>query len=374
MRMEHADGTQCSAEDVLPIVCELERELGADWPALHGAAERTASHWTQLTRELQDLCSSDASIVFFGSIARGEATEASDADWAYLIDGQADPNHFEAAQDIAGKISKIIGKPPGREGVFGNLIFSHDLIQHIGGEDDTNKNLTRRNLLLLESRPFGNSAAHGRTVSQVVHRYIAEDLNFIENDRQHYVPRFLLNDFARFWRTMAVDFAYKRKGRNSKGLAIRNIKLRMSRKLLFASGLISCFACELGMIQSDCPRPRRPSAEKCQQCLLPVLQNPPLDNLASAFLHAMGSAPSGSHTLIEESAAKAFAAYDNFIAILADAEKRKHLEDLDPTNFEEDSLFTEARTLSRHFRDALQSLFFDGSDHMNKLIRKYGVF
>lgn len=268
----------------------------------------------------------------------------------------------------------IIGKPPGREGVFGNLIFSHDLIQHIGGEDDTNKNLTRRNLLLLESRPFGSDAAHTRTVRQVVHRYISEDLNFIENDRQLYVPRFLLNDFARFWRTMAVDFAYSRKGRNSRGLALRNVKLRMSRKLLFASGLISCFACELGIIENHCPKPRRPTAEKCQECLLPMLQNPPLENLASAFLHASGSAKPGLRSQIDESAVKAFSAYNDFVALLADPNKRKHLDDLEPTNFEEDSLFTEARTLSRQFRDALQSLFFDSNDHMNRLIRKYGVF
>jgi hypothetical protein len=155
------------------------------------------------------------SVVLFGSIARGEVTSASDADWSLLVDGQADPEHPKVAQEVGKRIRDVVGKEPGREGVFGSLAFSHDLIQLIGGKDDTNQNLTRRNLLLLESRPFGNADAYNRTVKQVFHRYVHEDLSPEKREREFYVPRFLLNDFARFWRTMAVDFAYKRRRRSS---------------------------------------------------------------------------------------------------------------------------------------------------------------
>ena len=166
-----------------------------------------------------------------------------------------------------------------------------------------------------------------------------------------------------------------------KGLALRNVKLRMSRKLLFASGLTSCFACELGIIENNCPKPRRPTAERCQECLLPMLQNPPSENLASAFLHVSGSAAPGLRSEIDESAAKAFSAYDEFVAMLADPEKRRHLDDLEPTNFEEDSVFTEARTLSRQFRDALQYLFFVGHSRQvdptmaetREMLRRFGT-
>jgi hypothetical protein len=55
-------------------------------------------------------------------------------------------------------------------------------------------------------------------------RYVGEDLLYHAPDR-FLVPRFLLNDIARYWRTMAVDSAQKRHDRVD-GWALRNIKLR----------------------------------------------------------------------------------------------------------------------------------------------------
>ena len=101
--------------------------------------------------------SEDTSLVVFGSLARGEWTSASDLDWTYLIDGQANSDHLVIAQKMRRVFQENADKfrPPGQTGTFGNMAFSHDIIHQIGGQNDTNKNTTQRILLLLESSTIG---------------------------------------------------------------------------------------------------------------------------------------------------------------------------------------------------------------------------
>jgi hypothetical protein len=185
-----------------------------------------------------------AVVVVSGSLARNEFTAGSDVDWTLLIDGQADPQHYNLTAAINAIVGEIAAKPTGAEGTFSGMVFSHDLVHQIGGEDDTNRNTTRRLLLLLESSPVGRDDAYRRVIRNILNRYLLEDRGFWKGS-QFRVPRFLQNDFARYWRTMAVDFAYKLRKRSGKGWAIRNTKLRMSRKFIYASGLLACYRCHL---------------------------------------------------------------------------------------------------------------------------------
>jgi hypothetical protein len=127
------------------------------------------------------------------------------------------------------------------------------VIHQIGGQYGTNKNTTQRSLLLLESCPIGRrTEAYERVLRGVINRYLEEDVHPLTRDSKTYrVPRFLLNDIVRFWRTMAVDFASKQRDRAGEGWGLRNAKLRMSRKLIFASGMLVCFSPKLDSELND---------------------------------------------------------------------------------------------------------------------------
>jgi predicted nucleotidyltransferase len=344
----------------------LEERLSADWTHIRAARERAQKKRAELRKALTGIDSEDTSVVVFGSLARDEFTEGSDIDWTLLIDGSADPKHLDLTHQVDEVVSKAAAKQPGKEGTFGSMAFSHELIHQIGGEDDTNRNTTRRTLLLLESDVVGRPDAYQRVLKSVLQRYLIEDSAFIQGKARHHVPRFLLNDFARYWRTMAVDFAYKRRTRFGKGVAIRNMKLRMSRKLIYVSGLLACFSCELGFGEmggvANCERPV--GSPQCVDCLGRFLRRTPLEILATALYDLKG---------LDETARQLFNSYDEFLGMLSDQKTREHLESLPEADLG-DKYFQQARKLSHAFRDGLLQLFFEKNSELTNLTKIYGVF
>jgi hypothetical protein len=264
-------------------------------------------------------------------------------------------------------IDALAPKPPGPEGTFGKMVFSHSLIHEIGGEDDTNSNTTRRLLLLLESRAVRRNDAYTRVVRGILDRYLLEDRGLWKGSSGHRVPRFLQNDFARFWRTMTVDFAYKLRNRSGKGWAIRNIKLRMSRKLLYISGLLACYRCHLDY--NDAERQRLygdpdMKSEVIRQ-LQTIFRDTPLEIVAGFLLR---------YPHLDASAKKIIEPYNEFLGMLADADQRRHLDELQESEADDDKTFRKARELSHVFRDGVLELFFDKDSGMCHLTRIYGVF
>ncbi len=170
------------------------------------------------------------------------------------------------------------------------------------------------------------------------------------------LPRFLLNDIVRFWRTIAVDFAHKQRERSGVGWGLRNAKLRLSRKLIFAAGILICF----GFEKAKAAENGRPSVD----ILRGLVGRTPLEVLASACLEAK---------LDPAAVNEIFKSYNTFLGILDNEAKREELDSLRSEDAANSTLFKEIREISQAFQSGLTTLFFE-TKSFGLLTREYGVF
>jgi len=356
----------------------LEKELEANWPNIRKAREFTLKGKKVLEEILNIVLSSlhvvipydEINVIVFGSLARKEFTSGSDIDWTLLVDGKANPQHLNIAQAFKKELEnkEIEGlkvKGPTAGGTFGGLAFSHDIIHNIGGNDDTNKNTTQRILLLLESSPIGpchgDNNAHERVIQGVLNRYIIEDRPATTGEKK--VPRFLLNDIVRYWRTMAVDFGHKRRQREWKGSALRTVKLRMSRKLIYVSGMLACFACAMDESLNH------EDSSNIVDYLSQILKQSPLDIISSIVLSH------DRHEQLYLSIKAVMDNYDNFLQIIDDEQKRRCLDGLLPDELNSNPIYQESKLICEGFERGLEGIFFEeNGTELFSLVKKYGVF
>ena len=285
----------------------LQQSSGQAFPALEAARERTIRRLAERAALLDDVTlDRNAAVVLMGSWGRHELTAGSDDDYLVLVRGLAPHGGWGAEQETAAKIADRFARDPGgfgapgRQGVFAEVVYSAELLR-VGLDDDTNTNLTRRMLLVLESVAACNAGVLAGVRLDVIQDYLSDAL------RDRRPPRFLLNDLVRYWRTIGVDFVAKDRERAGAGWGLRNAKLRTSRKLLFASGLLPVLRChEL-------------RAEAIAPFLAEQFAMPPTDRVADAFLRYDAAAHG----------ADALAAYDAFLALVDDDEARAELRALD---------------------------------------------
>ena len=315
-------------------VTRLAVTLGATWPSIDTARKDARVQIALLRNAMASLKPpSNTSVVAFGSLAREEWTQGSDVDWTLMIDGPSDMAHFDVAKAIADKLEELGFRKPGPTAIFGTMASSHPLVHHIGGEEDTNQNTTRRILLLLESVWLSDNVTQERVIRSILERYVVGDPPST-NTRKFHVPLFLLNDVIRYWRTMAVDYATKKWQRSNDGWALRNIKLRMSRKLLYAKGLLACLLCDeqFGGLHTDESIVEHDLLSRC----FALTRVSAIDMIADAALK-VGAIDAGKRIL---------ESYDAFLSMLADATQRETLEKLEFGN-SCDSLFNDQRANSK---------------------------
>jgi len=356
---------------------KLEKHLGAKFPTMRASYELSEKTLDDLTSVVGGMLPAEASFVVFGSLARKEYTAGSDLDWCLMIDGRAASGHRELERVLkkALKDSRKF-KNPNADGAFGALVFGHELIHCIGGMHDTNANLTRRVLLLLESasvetKPDARLSPRERLMRAILQRYFEEEANF---PGKRFFPRFFTNDVVRYWRTIAVDYAAKTNERGAAGWALRNAKLRFSRKLLYIAGLLLTYETTLFPESDLIPlqdghqlsffdeeKPQLSSTEHCFH----ALKLTPLELLARACIKLK---------LQAEDVKVLFEAYDKFLGILDSNEKREELAELTFESAHESKVFLEVRKLGHDFQAALDRLFLERGTKLGDLTLKYAVF
>jgi len=175
------------------------------------------------------------SIVMTGSYGRCEASQESDLDVFTIVDSKDIIKPFRAiARKLNSAIRKIVPKNPGKTGTFGfKAVISIDqILKDIAGVNDTNKNITRRMLMLLEGKALINHKKFTDYRKKLLEAYIKTRVDSGQ------MAFFFLNDIIRYWRTMATDYESKTTD-DDRNWGVRSIKLRFSRKLIYFSGIIT---------------------------------------------------------------------------------------------------------------------------------------
>jgi hypothetical protein len=329
-----------------------------DISALEKAASLSETLKADLKRYLSDSLQGKAfpglDVIVTGSIARSEATAGSDCDFLLLVD--TTQTHDTLVQLIAIMRDNIEFnqlKGPGIQAVFGDFTTATELLGRVGLQSDSNTNMTRRMSIITESVSLMNPNVRAEIIRKIMQRYAADYMPSRRTESFR-VPRFLVNDLIRFWRTMGVDFAAKRSQTMSEDWYLRYIKLLTSRKLLFAGTLMSLLLTDF--ILKTAPDDIAGRYEELIEFLCAVSERTPLARLMVAYDHLSEPGKRALADILRD--------YNSFIELLNSSRKEgakaaHHKAELDK--------------LAETIQNSLETVFFKDSK-IAKLADRYTVF
>lgn len=166
-----------------------------------------------------------------GSYARLEACQHSDLDFMIICNSGISGNSIR--EQIHAVMDELGLPKPNPRGVFSSDCYRENIIKVAGAVDESYGDLSRRLLLLLESKPLIGTVAFSGLVDEITNVY-SRDIG--EDKKKNFV--YLLNDLIRYFRTICVNYQHAM-GEEWGKWPIRNIKLRHSRVLMYFS-LIAC--------------------------------------------------------------------------------------------------------------------------------------
>ena len=315
--------------------------------------------WRDSGRQLEqarELCKPFASVATAafacGSLGRREFTQGSDVDLAFLHGPEVSPD--DAAAQLASMQRELHGAgfEVSTKGLFGTPTARDAILANIGGDQDSTRHLTFRALIITEGE-WITSPAVAKDFSDIIfNAYVTGELS-----SGRYATS-LTNDLHRYYRTLCVDYRWKVEGdKKHAGWAIRNVKLRHSRKLW-----------HLGTICAECYAflaSQAPGAPKHRALLGKALRQSSFAKIMDVL--RLNGKP--------QAAAGLFTTYDVYLAKMRDPSVRLYLDGLPPEKRDTDEVFgalrENARELDRASQDVLWALL--GHAEMAKHLLRFGL-
>ena len=341
-----------STSDLHPLLKEAVTSLGiaSRLRALPQAAVLSGRFIEEARRQLAAAVPGmePLDVIVCGSIARREMSTESDFDWLVVAHGlpsdvRITRRLLEATDGLRSTIlSQLISstgeaaeiRQPGASGLFGTLISAVDVTERIGLEQDTNTSQTRRLLILEEGASIYRPKLYEQLLRAILQRYLID-----YSTPKPGVPRFLLNDIIKYWRTISVDYQAKRWHPGPPEWGLRYLKLILSRKLSYAGTLCSLFLCEKADEEYFVNQFAMPPLARLAQ-ILPRLDSARRDDLAAVLLAA-----------------------DAFAEALSDPAFRSEMKSIATREGQsEGTTFEKWRKRASELQGCLERLFFEGDD------------
>ena len=93
--------------------------------------------------------------------------------------------------------------------IYSSVSPVEELVRTLGHpNDDADKSVTARLLLLLESKPLFGDDVYWEAIDQVIAAYWGD----FADRKNEFVPAFLTNDILRIWRTFCVNYEARTSG------------------------------------------------------------------------------------------------------------------------------------------------------------------
>ena len=164
---------------------------------------------------------------------------------------------------------------------------------------------------------------------------------------------------------MCVDYAYKNRVRAGKGWALRVVKLRLSRKLIFAAGLLACLQCDPKLLTGEREHLKGSQNVNDQSdFLLRFVEQSPLDIVADGLARYAQ----------DGTTVRVLNAYDQFLTKVHDTNIRETLENLQPKEEENHPVLLDLKAIGKEFQQGIVDLFFTDHPDLAQLTRQFGLF